>query len=50
MMELTAALLALAEANIPPDVQELLVHGDPMRGIPPGALAKALMAANMEQR
>lgn len=38
------ALTALAEANIPPDVQELLVHGDPVRGIAPGALSKACAA------
>jgi len=36
------ALMVLAECNIPPDIQELLVHGDPMRGIPPNALSKAL--------
>lgn len=41
---LVAALTALAEANIPTDVQELLVRGDPMRGIAPGALAKAIAA------
>lgn len=36
-----AALVALAAANIPTDVQELLAHGDPGRGIAPGALRKA---------
>lgn len=35
------ALTALAEAGIPTDVQELLVCGDPARGIAPGALSKA---------
>lgn len=40
-----AALAALTERGIPPDVQELLVHGAPERGIAPGALSKALRAA-----
>jgi hypothetical protein len=40
-----AALTALAEAGIEPDVQELLVAGNPSRGIAPGALTKALKAA-----
>lgn len=48
MMELAAALISLAESNIPPDIQELLVQGDPMRDIPPGALAKALHAASVQ--
>jgi len=39
---LAIALIALAKHNIPPDVQELLVSGDPSRGIAPGALAGAL--------
>lgn len=39
-----AFLVALAERNIPPDVQELLVQGDPMRGIAPGALSAAIRA------
>lgn len=38
----TAAMVALAEAGIPTDVQELLVRGDPDRGIAPGAITKAL--------
>lgn len=41
----TAALLALAEHGIPPDVQELLVHGDGRGTVAPGALSKALCAA-----
>lgn len=41
---LAAALIALAAYNIPTDVQELLVRGDPMRGIPPRALAGAIVA------
>lgn len=40
-----AALIALARMNVPPDVQDLLVAGDPMRGIPPGALRAAISAA-----
>lgn len=43
--DLIAPLLALAEAGIDPDLQELLVHGNSARGIPPGALAKAIAAA-----
>lgn len=40
--ELAASILvALAQANIPTDVQELLVYGNPMHDIPPGALSKA---------
>lgn len=43
--ELAAGVLAaLAQAGIPPDVQELLVYGDPVRGIAPGALSKACAA------
>lgn len=48
MMVLAAALISLAESNIPPDIQELLIQGDPMRDIPPGALTKALKAANVD--
>jgi hypothetical protein len=48
MTEITAALVKLAYFNIPVDVQELLVHGDPMRGIPPGALTAALQAAEAQ--
>ncbi len=44
-LRLTAALVALAEHGIEPDVQELLVSGNPMRGIRPGALEAALRAA-----
>jgi hypothetical protein len=39
------ALTALARAKIQPDIQELLISGDPMRDIAPGALGKALEAA-----
>lgn len=38
----TAALISLTEAGIPTDVQELLIVGDPSRGIAPGSLSKAI--------
>ena len=41
---LTVALTILAQRGIPSDVQELLVRGDPMRGIQPSALTAAVMA------
>jgi hypothetical protein len=41
----SAALVALAEANVPVDVQELLVHGNPRLSVAPGALSKAMAAA-----
>jgi len=40
----SAALISLATDNIPPDVQELLVHGNPERDIRPGALSRAIRA------
>lgn len=42
------ALVALAEHGVPPDVQELLVYGNPDMGVPPGALARAVSAAIRE--
>jgi hypothetical protein len=42
--QLAEALVILASKNIPTDIQELLVHGNPMRNIPPGALSAALSA------
>lgn len=42
MSRIVEALTRLARAGIPTDIQELLISGDPMRGIPPGALEKAL--------
>ena len=42
---LAAALVSLAESGIPTDIQGLLVEGNPARGIAPGALRKALVAA-----
>jgi hypothetical protein len=40
-----AALLSLVRDNIPPDVQELLVHGSLTHGVKPGALHRAITAA-----
>lgn len=40
----SAALLSLVESNIPPDIQELLIYGDPERGIRPGALSRVVKA------
>jgi hypothetical protein len=39
-----AALTALAKHNIPPEILELLVYGNAMRDIRPGALNKAISA------
>lgn len=39
-----AFLVALAQAGIPPDTQELLIHGNPDRGIAPDALGKGIAA------
>lgn len=41
----TAAAVALAAANIPTDIQELLLRGNPNLGVAPGALRAALCAA-----
>jgi hypothetical protein len=40
-----AAVMELMVRGIPIDVQELLVRGDPKRGIAPGALSAAFKAA-----
>ena len=40
--ELVAPLLILARSNVPPDIQELLVAGNPMMGVPPGVLRAAI--------
>lgn len=45
-----AGLCALAEYGIPVDVQELLVRGDPMRGIRPGALSACIKATLVSYR
>lgn len=52
MEEVAAALVSLTESGIPPDIQELLVHGNPALGIPSGALYRALVSARAfrEQR
>lgn len=39
-----AALIVLARFNVPTDTQELLVFGNPDRGVPPGALSAAIKA------
>ena len=39
-----AALLALTEHGVPADIQELLVYGNPLRGVKPGALRAAFSA------
>lgn len=44
----TAALITLARLGIPPDIQELLVQGDPMRGIAPGAFRTVILSAQAE--
>lgn len=40
--DVTHALVILAELGVPPDVQELLVRGDPDRGVSSGALLKVV--------
>ena len=42
---MAAALVALAQRNVPPDVQELLMIGNPELDIAPGALEAAIEAA-----
>ena len=41
----SAALMELTVRGIPPDIQELLVHGSLSLGIAPGALSAAMRAA-----
>lgn len=43
---LVAAVQALAEAGVPTDIQELLLYGNPSRGVGPRALERAIAAAN----
>lgn len=45
-----AALMELTVRGIPPDIQELLVHGSLSRGISPGALSAAMRAAMASYR
>jgi hypothetical protein len=40
--DVAAALVVLARDGIAPDIQELLVRGNPSQGVRPGALARAL--------
>lgn len=44
--DIVAALVAAARAGLPADVQELLVCGDPVRGVPAGILGKMIVAAH----
>lgn len=39
------AMLALAQSNVPTDIQTLLIEGDGRGGVAPGAMAKAIRAA-----
>lgn len=41
---IAAAVITLAQSNIPVDVQELLLFGDPTKNIPPRVLQKAIAA------
>lgn len=50
LSDIAAALVVLARHNIPTDIQELLVRGDPARGIKPGALAAAIEALRESER
>jgi len=45
-----AFLVALAQAGVPADVQELLVHGNARNGIPAGALARAITVMGQPDR
>jgi len=45
-----AALVALAEHGVAPDVQELLVSGDGRGAVAPGALDKMIRAACLAMR
>jgi hypothetical protein len=47
MKEITAALIALAEANVPVDIQEMLVRGND--SVAPGALEKAIAAVDRQR-
>jgi hypothetical protein len=43
--EVAAALVSLTKSGIPVDIQEMLIYGDLNRGVPPGALYRALVTA-----
>lgn len=45
-----AAIVALAEHGIAPDIQDLLTHGNPSRGISPGALHRVVRAVLLALR
>ena len=45
MDDVAEMLVVLARLGVPPDVQELLVYGDPRHGVKPNALMSALTAA-----
>jgi hypothetical protein len=45
-----AALIVLARYNIPPDVQELLIRGNPNRDIRPGALGAAIRTLRRHEK
>lgn len=47
---LTAAVMALARHNISPDIQGLLMSGNPMRNVAPRALEAAIAAAVEAER
>ena len=42
---IAAACIELAKHNIPLDIQELLIMGDPQRDIRPGAMERAIISA-----
>ncbi len=42
---MTRAVLALTRHGIRPDIQELLVYGDPLSNVRPGALQAAIAAS-----
>lgn len=42
---LVSALLVASRLGLPVDVQELLVHGDVSRGVPPDILRRMIVAA-----
>lgn len=47
--KVAAALIIMARSNIPADIQELLVGGNPDRSIPPGILKRVLAEADGRQ-
>lgn len=51
LLELESAfLISLASNGLPPDIAELLVHGNPMRGIPSRLLQKAIKGATPQHQ